>query len=140
MSSQTYAGVIVKCNNKILLCKRSKKASYANSWSIPQGKVEMGENTMDGAKREFYEETNIDISNEPLKFEGVVIRTNKSDTKIKGPLFIYSIDVGEEVQPDLELAIDGHEHSDHGYFSIDEMKNLYMDNKMYNFLEKKFNN
>lgn len=38
-------------------------------WSIPKGELSNGENTIDAAKREFKEETNLDVNKE-LKFLG----------------------------------------------------------------------
>ena len=43
MENKRYAGVLVKCDNKILLCKRNNLGSYPGMWSIPGGKMEEGE-------------------------------------------------------------------------------------------------
>ncbi len=137
MKIQTYAGVIVKYYDKILLCKRAPNASYPETWSIPQGKVEKGESTRNAAMREFFEETNIFLPKNELGFSGVLLRMNKSKTKIKGPLYIYSIDSKYKLEPDLQNAVDGHEHTDCGYFSIKEMNNLNIDEKLLIFLKKK---
>ena len=51
MKQQRYVGVMVKCNNKILLCKRNNLGSFPGMWSIPGGKLEENETTMQGAKR-----------------------------------------------------------------------------------------
>ena len=59
MDKKRYVGVAVICNNKLLLCKRNNQGSFPGMWSIPAGKLEENEDTQDGAKREFFEETNI---------------------------------------------------------------------------------
>ena len=55
------AGIIVKVNNKILLCKRSESSNYGGYWSPPMGGIEKGESPLEAAVREFKEETNINI-------------------------------------------------------------------------------
>ena len=54
-----YSGVLVKHDDKVLLCKRNNEGSLPGAWSIPAGKINNGESPYDGAIREFYEETNI---------------------------------------------------------------------------------
>jgi ADP-ribose pyrophosphatase YjhB (NUDIX family) len=55
---------MVKCGDKILLCKRNSQGSSPGMWSIPGGKMEdNGETPQEGAKREFLEETGISVKN-----------------------------------------------------------------------------
>jgi 8-oxo-dGTP pyrophosphatase MutT (NUDIX family) len=55
------AGIfLVRKDNKILLCHPTKHSP--NFWSIPKGRVDKGEELLDTALRETYEETNIDLS------------------------------------------------------------------------------
>jgi ADP-ribose pyrophosphatase YjhB (NUDIX family) len=124
MEQQTYVGIIVKHKEKCLLCKRNSKGSYPGMWSIPAGKLEKEEDTIEGAKREFFEETNLDISNEELNFSGIVPRHTRDGKKIKGRMYTYLLNTEKEIFPDLENAIDGEEHSECKYFTskqIDEM-------------------
>lgn len=125
METKRYAGVIVKSSDKVLLCKRSPdKNSFPNVWSLPAGKVENGESTKDAAKREFFEETNIDVDNLSLNFVGILPVFSKHN-KIKSMMYVYLLNSDEELNPDLEEAVDGHEHTDCGYFSehqLDDMK------------------
>jgi ADP-ribose pyrophosphatase YjhB (NUDIX family) len=59
-----YAGIIVRANNKCLMCKRASSHIFLpNVWSIPSGHVEDGETPIDGAIREFVEETNMEVTN-----------------------------------------------------------------------------
>jgi len=38
-----YSGVILKYNDKCLLCKRNGEDSHPNQWFIPTGKIEKGD-------------------------------------------------------------------------------------------------
>jgi ADP-ribose pyrophosphatase YjhB (NUDIX family) len=121
MDKKRYTGVIVKCGDKILLCKRNNLGSFPGMWSIPGGKVEEGETTQEGAKREFFEETAINIENETLTFVGMIPRHTRDGKKIKGLMYVYLLNVESPIYPDLETAIDGEEHTECGYFSLDEI-------------------
>jgi len=114
------AGVIVKSGNKCLLCKRSNVETYSGEWSIPGGKVEPGEEIIDAANREFYEETNKTLTGE-LEFIGVMSRMNRKGTKQSSMMYVFLIDVDKPIHPDLENAEYGEEHSECGYFSIDNL-------------------
>ena len=37
-----WAGIILKHNDEVLLCKRAPDKSMPNVWSIPSGKIEDG--------------------------------------------------------------------------------------------------
>lgn len=122
MEKKRYVGVMVKCKDKILLCKRNNQGSFPGMWSIPGGKLEENETTQEGAKREFLEETAVDINNLELAFIGLIPRHTRDGKKVKGLMYVYLLDVEEPIIPDLENAIDGEEHTECGYFSIDEIK------------------
>ena len=56
-------GVIVaNKHGNLLLCKKKGM----NSWQFPQGGIDFGENSLKAAKRELFEETNIDINNQKV--------------------------------------------------------------------------
>lgn len=122
MKTQNYSGVVVKCNNQILLCKRNSSGSFPGMWSIPAGKVEEGETTQEAAYREFFEETAIDIDDQEIRFIGIIPRHSRDGKKIKGFLYVYLLEVDEHIEPDFNVAIDGHEHVDWGYFTMNEIK------------------
>ena len=132
MEEKTYAGVIVKHSNKFLLCKRNLKDSYPNTWSIPGGKVEGDEKTKMAAVREFFEETDIKINEDDLKFVGVIPR--KQNKKLSGVMYLYFLEVKSRIYPDLENAVDGYEHSECGYFSLEEISELNYDEELFKFL------
>jgi ADP-ribose pyrophosphatase YjhB (NUDIX family) len=102
------------------LCKRSDVETHSGEWSIPGGKVEPGEEIIDAANREFYEETNKKLTGE-LKFIGVMSRMNRKGTKLSSMMYVFLIDVDKPIHPDLENAEYGEEHSECGYFSIDDL-------------------
>lgn len=115
-----YAGVVVKCGDKVLLCKRNYLGNMPGEWSIPGGKIEKQETPIDAAAREFYEETALRVTS-PLIFCGLIKRYHRDGTKLKGVMYTFYMEVEEEIYPDLEKAIDGDEHTDCGYFSIDNL-------------------
>ena len=121
MEKKRYVGVMVKHKDKILLCKRNNLGSFPGMWSIPGGKLEENETTQEGAKREFLEETAVDINDKELTFIGLVPRHTRDGKKVKGLMYVYLLNVEEPIIPDLENAIDGEEHTDCGYFTIDEI-------------------
>lgn len=135
MEQQTYVGIIVKHKEKCLLCKRNSKGSYPGMWSIPAGKLEKEEDTIEGAKREFFEETNLDISNEELNFSGIVPRHTRDGKKIKGRMYTYLLNTGEEMIPDLENALDGEEHSECKYFTAKEIDEMSTGKHLFKLLQ-----
>lgn len=52
--SQSAGGVVVGPDGKILITNQN-----GNSWSLPKGHIEPGENEVTAAKREIYEETGV---------------------------------------------------------------------------------
>lgn len=135
MNTKRYVGVVVKCRDKVLLCKRNSQGSFPGMWSIPAGKLEENETTQEGAKREFFEETAIDIDSVDLKFIGLVPRSTRDGKKVKGLMYVYLYEVDDEIMPDLENAIDGEEHTECGYFNL---KNIFLENTgtyLYRLLE-----
>ena len=121
MDKKRYTGVMVKCGDKLLLCKRNNLGSFPGMWSIPGGKLEEGETTQEGAKREFFEETAVDIDDEELTFIGLIPRHTRDGNKVKGIMYVYLLKVDKEIEPDFENAIDGEEHTEWGYFDIDNI-------------------
>jgi 8-oxo-dGTP diphosphatase len=122
MEKKRYVGVMVKCKDKVLLCKRNNLGSLPGMWSIPGGKMEENETPMEGAKREFFEETAVNIDDKEIIFIGLIPRHTRDGKKVKGLMYVYLLEVEEPIIPDLVNAIDGEEHTDSGYFTIDEIK------------------
>lgn len=107
-----YAGVIVRFENKCLLCKRSPHNDFLpNVWSIPSGHVEEDESDIAAAAREFYEETGYMAKN--LRYISKMEGANG-----KGDVALFLMDVKKPLYPDLMEAQDGHEHTECDYFSL----------------------
>lgn len=110
------AGIIIRHNDKVLMCKRGPKSSLPGIWSIPCGGMEKGEDPAETAIREFAEETDWDMSSATMKFVGgVPIQGGK------GTIHCFLVDSDFELMPDLGNAKDGFEHTECGYFSKDEI-------------------
>lgn len=119
-TTKRYAGVIVKHKNKVLLCKRNNEGSHPGAWSIPAGKLDKNENPMSGAKREFFEETNIKMTDE-IRLCGFVSRKTRDNLKDKGLMYVFLNDSEVEKIPDLQKAKDGGEHTECGYFLLENL-------------------
>jgi len=135
MEKKRYVGVMVKCKDKILLCKRNNQGSFPGMWSIPGGKLEDNETTQEGAKREFLEETAVDISDMDLQFIGLIPRHTRDGKKVKGLMYVYLLTVENEIEPDLEKAIDGNEHTEWDYFPLSGIKSETSGEYMYKLAE-----
>jgi ADP-ribose pyrophosphatase YjhB (NUDIX family) len=135
MQNKRHVGVMVKCGDKVLLCKRNSQGSNPGMWSIPGGKMEENETTQEGARREFFEETAVNIDNIDLRFIGLIPRHTRDGKKIKGLMYVYLIDTETPIEPNLEEAIDGDEHTDWGYFTSEQMSPENMGEMMFKLME-----
>lgn len=108
-------GILLRNGDEILLCKRTGDDKFGGTWSIPCGHLKDNEDTITGGIREFFEETNIKLPKQ-LKLIGFIPNENSL-------MYVYFLDVKEKVNPDLENAVDGHEHSECGWFKYDNLPN-----------------
>jgi len=105
-----FAGIALLRKGQILLCKRSPDMEkYPNVWSVPAGHVEDGEDPMDCAVRELYEETCIPVNESSIKLAGII-------DKGEGLFYLYHTEIPEFHVPILDI-----EHVDFGYFKIDNL-------------------
>ena len=106
-----FAGVLVKAldTNRVLLVLRSDKCSEPYNWALVSGGINTEEDTLEGLKREVFEElgTNPDI----LKYEFI-------DTETEGDMkfFYYEGFTEHEFSPILN-----EEHDDFGWFEVDNL-------------------
>ena len=125
---ERYSGILIKGGEKVFLCKRSPFQSLPGVWSIPAGSIEKGETPKEGAIRELYEETLIDVDIDDLKMVGIINRYARDGKVIKGIMYVYLVEVDEELYPDLDNAPDGDEHTEFNYFSLIDLPfNNYKD-------------
>lgn len=131
-----YAGVIYKVRDKVLLCKRSEDSTLPGLWSIPSGHIEKGESPGKAAVREFFEETDIEIGPN-IELVGLMNIYNDDDTTKKGLMYVFLYNENVEKQkPDLEQAEDGHEHSDCGFFMLENLPKDDRNDQLYDIIEK----
>lgn len=110
------------CQNdeKILLLKiRSRSAHDAGKWEIPGGKVKKCEFFDESLKREYLEETGLEIDVDSLYN---VVRNDytacKTSEKVK------SIQLIMKVTCESDEVIISEEHDDYGWFSMDEVNDM----------------
>jgi len=62
MKQQIGVKAIIERDNKVLLIKRSRiYGDLSHSWDIPGGRINFGEDPIDGLKREIAEETGLNL-------------------------------------------------------------------------------
>ena len=116
---------ICEYNDKILLLKvRSKSSHDAEKWEIPGGKVKKGEFFDQALKREFMEETGLEINIDALYN---VIQNNYTACKTNEE--IKSIQLIMKVSSTTDEVKISEEHDDYKWFTKEELKEL-MDNEM----------
>ena len=60
------AGILFTCGDSALFLRRAESGDHAGEWCIPGGKLEDGEEAVEGAIRETYEEAGIHIKKDEL--------------------------------------------------------------------------
>ncbi len=130
-----YVGVVVKMDDKVLLCKRNNRGSFPGMWSVPAGSIEKDEKSRDAGVREFKEETNITIKPDDLTFTGIVPRTSRDGKFVKGYMYVYLHEPKEILFPDLENAVDGEEHTECGYFTWNQISKMNTGTQLKHLLE-----
>ncbi|MEK6890108.1 MAG: NUDIX domain-containing protein [Nanoarchaeota archaeon] len=106
---------LLKREGKVLILKRSSKEDFLpNYWELPSGKVEFGETVEQALKREFKEETNLDIEvKSPYK-----IFSYLSDNKNR-----HTIEIIFHVScKDIKKLIISEDHQEYIWISKDDIK------------------
>ena len=112
-------GVVVKSEGQVLLVRRSENAGkYPNFWAVPMGHVEKGEKMIQGAHREFQEETKLDIDINSLVYLDTI-----KDSKYNRIVGLFKIELPNKPEPKLD-----EEHSDWGYYDVDSLPHPIEDN------------
>ena len=111
---------ICEFNGKILLLKiRSRSSHDAGRWEIPGGKVKKCEFFDEGLKREFLEETGLEIDVDSLYN---VIR--RDYTACKTSEEVKSIQLIMKVTCESDEVTISEEHDDYGWFTLDEIEKM----------------
>jgi len=135
---ERWSGVILKKNDKVLMCKRAPNKSLPNVWSIPSGHIEDGESPGQAAIREYFEETNIELPTN-IQLVGFVDKFNEDETTKRGMMYVFYTETDDEnVIPDLEKASDGFEHTECKFFSYDELPNQKKNEDLLKIIKKIF--
>ena len=112
---------ICEVDGRILLLKvRSKSGHDAGLWEIPGGKVKKCEFFDDALRREFLEETGLEITIESL-FN--VVQNNYTACKTNEEVKSIQLIMKVTAQSD-EVSI-SEEHDDYKWFTKEEVKELY---------------
>ena len=65
----------------------------------------------------------------------MVPRYTKNGNDVKGLMYVYLLEVDDQINPDLDLAKDGHEHTECGYFSINEIDEYSTGTQLYKLIQ-----
>ena len=111
---------ICEFDGKYLLLKiRSKSAHDAGRWEIPGGKVKKCEYFDNALKREYLEETGLEIDVDTLLN---VVRRDYTACKTNEE--VKSIQLIMKVTCDSDEVTISEEHDDYGWFSLDEVNEM----------------
>jgi 8-oxo-dGTP pyrophosphatase MutT (NUDIX family) len=111
------AATYVNANGKLLLLQIGSHKSEGGTWTVPAGKIELGEEPVQGAKRELFEETGIQLASEKdLRSLGTLY--------IRKPNFdyvyhLFGIDLGSI--PSVRLSL---EHRSYQWVSRNEAEKM----------------
>ena len=117
---------ICEYDNKILLLKvQSKSAHDAGRWEIPGGKVKKCEFFDDALKREYLEETGLDI--DVCELYNVV---RNDYTACKTNEDVKSVQLIMKVTCKNDNVTISEEHDDYGWFSRDEINKMIKEKQL----------
>lgn len=86
------AGLLLKHKNKILLV-HPVGANWYGSFGIPKGKIENGEENIECAIRETFEETGLQVDRGAVDEREYVIRYKKEDGKTYKKIYYYIVEL-----------------------------------------------
>lgn len=110
---RAIVGALIFDKEERLFLMRSS-GKYGSEWIIPGGKVDFGESTLEGLKREIKEETNLNISK--IKFLGI--------RELIEPMRHFIFLEHSAFAEDTKNVIINSEATEFGWFKKDELKKL----------------
>ena len=117
---------ICEYDNKILLLKlRSNSAHDAGKWEIPGGKVKKCEFFDEALKREYKEETGLDIN-----IDSLYNAIQKDYTACKTGEKVKSIQIIMKVSANSDEIVISEEHDMYGWFTKEEIRNMIENNEL----------
>ncbi|MBI2355804.1 MAG: NUDIX hydrolase [Candidatus Doudnabacteria bacterium] len=108
-------GILVQCDGKLLLVLRNDPEDYPNTWALPGGGVDPGEDFLQAAIRELKEETGLD-GGQLIEIGRYYVRYPEADYGYC--VFKIEFDQVPKVKPNSE------EHSDFKWFAPEEALNM----------------
>lgn len=105
-------GIIVLYENKVLLCHPTN-SRWEGTYGVPKGRIEEGEETIDCAVREFFEETGIIIDKDKLNAKTIITYKNYQSGEAYKELCLYihkishlsEIGLENEIIPQSQLQL-----------------------------------
>ncbi len=85
-------GICEDPDGKVLLVRAAKYLSVAGRWFLPGGGIDHGEDPVDGLRREFAEETGLDVEVGPLRGVLSDVITIPNGTVLHTVRIVYRID------------------------------------------------
>ena len=117
---------ICEYENRILLLKiRSDSAHDSGKWEIPGGKVKKNEFFDDALKREYLEETGLEIN-----IESLYNAIQKNYTACKTGESIKSIQLIMKVSVKSDGVVISDEHAMYGWFTKEEINDMISNNEL----------
>ena len=113
MSTKIVAGGIIEKDNRFLLVRENQDVCKGK-WNIPAGAVDDGENVIEAAQREIYEETGCKV-----KINGILEIMNKKMENMDLLCFFFDTQLIDE-----NIKSDGEEITDVKWFSYEELLNM----------------
>lgn len=86
--------VALRCRDRVWMSQRVNTTNFHGKWQFPGGKLEDGENPIDGGLRELREETNLDVHIKRIRYIGSI--TGDPTTKC---CYVYYVDLNDAEIP-----------------------------------------
>ncbi|MCB1112610.1 MAG: NUDIX domain-containing protein [Chlamydiales bacterium] len=126
----TAGGLIVASDGTILLVKSEK---WHGRWTVPGGKVELGESCEEAFVREVKEETGLDVENVRFAHYKDCIFTKEFHEKKHFVMIDFIADLTKDQQKDdVKLNEEGEEYQ---WTTVDEARKLPLNRELFSLLD-----